>query len=1297
MLQLAGPTAETAFRLSKLRDALRGRVPGIEDVSVRFVHYVHLARPLDAREREVLAALLAYGEGAGSDESASCFLHVVPRLGTISPWASKATDIAKMCALPVRRIERGRVYALRVAAPLGAADVGRIAPLLHDRMTETLLTAPPGEEVLFAEHAPRPAAAVDVLGGGAEALERANADLGLALSADEIDYLAAQFAALGRNPTDVELMMFAQVNSEHCRHKVFNADWLIDGEAAPKSLFQMIRNTYAAAPHGVLSAYKDNAAVLRGAMTEWWFPDPATGQYRGIEEAANLVVKVETHNHPTAISPFPGAATGSGGEIRDEGATGRGAKPKAGLTGFTVSHLHVPDWPQPWESRSPGTPDRIATPLSIMLEAPIGAAQFNNEFGRPNLAGYFRTCLLRADGEWRGYHKPIMIAGGVGNVRSQHVEKRRAGPGAKLVVLGGPAMLIGLGGGAASSQRSGAGEEALDFASVQRGNPEMQRRAQEVIDTCWALGERNPIAAIHDIGAGGLSNAVPEIVDHCGCGARIELRNVPSDEPGMSPMELWANESQERYMLAIEADALPVFERICERERCPYAVIGELTAERDLVVEDAHFGDRPVDLPMDVLLGRPPKMTRRARRVSPTLDAWDTRGIRLDEAVERVLAFPAVADKSFLIHIGDRTVGGTSSRDQLVGPWQVPVADVAVTTSGYTGYTGEAMAVGERTPVAIGDGAASARLAVAEAVTNIAAADVEALGDVRLSANWMAAAGFRDDDWQLYEMVRVVGEELCPALGIAVPVGKDSLSMRTVWRADDGEERSVTAPVSLIVSAFAPVGDVRRTLTPELRSDAGDTLLVLIDLAGGRTRLGGSCLAQSFGVYGGEPPDLDDPAKLKAFFAAQRALREAGLVLAYHDRSDGGVLVTLAEMAFASRAGLDVDVPDDADPLAWLFAEEPGAVLQVRRADLSSVRAILAAHGLEQAARPVAAPAAHRDFVVRHRGDVVFRAPRVALHRHWSELTYRMQALRDDPDCAREARDARLDEDDPGLSARLTFDLAAEVEARPRAHARRVRPKVAVLREQGVNSHREMAATLERAGFDAYDVHMSDLFAGRMRLDGLRGLVTCGGFSYGDVLGAGEGWAKSILYNDGLREMFAEFFAREDAFALGVCNGCQMLAALKSLIPGTDAWPKFVRNRSDQFEARLSMVRIEPSPSILLRGMVGSELPIVTSHGEGRAAFAAAEHLERCDAGLTALRYITNRGEPADRYPANPNGSPRGIAGLTNEDGRVTIVMPHPERAFRTVQHSWHPADWGEHAPWQKLFDNARDWVGSVS
>ena len=1347
ILRLPGPAAETAFRLEKLRGQLRSRVDAVTGVTVSFLHFALSSRPLTERERSVLDALLTYGTPAGPP-AGDFELVVIPRIGTISPWASKATEIARICGLPLRRLERGRAYRFRLGRRLSDAETERLLPLLHDRMTESVAADPAGEASLFARSSPKPLATVDVLGEGARALADCNRALGLALSDGEIDYLAEQFTAMGRNPTDVELMMFAQANSEHCRHKVFNADWLIDGRPAPKSLFAMIKNTHANAPGGVLSAYADNAAVVEGPTAAWWIPGADSGRYRQVVEPAHLVMKVETHNHPTAISPFPGAATGSGGEIRDEGATGRGAAPKVGLTGFTVSHLDIPGWVRPWERDRPGRPDRIASPLEIMLDGPIGGAQFNNEFGRPNIAGYFRTCLLDAAGTWRGYHKPIMIAGGLGNIRGSQVDKLVAPPGSRVVVLGGPSMLIGLGGGAASSLGSGAGKEDLDFASVQRGNPEMQRRAQEVIDACWALGTDNPVLSIHDIGAGGLSNAIPEIVHQSECGAVIRLRDVPNDDPGMSPMELWCNESQERYVMILRADAVEAFERICARERCPYALIGELTEERDLIVTDEEFGNEPVAMPLDVLFGKPPKMTREASPARPEPEPWDSEGIDLDEAVERVMSFPAVADKSFLINIGDRTVGGRISRDQMVGPWQVPVADAAVTASGFWGYTGEAMAMGERTPVAIYDGPASARLAIAEAITNIASADVERLSDVRLSANWMAAAGHGDDDYTLFEMVKAVGEELCPELGIAVPVGKDSLSMRTEWR-DAGEDRSVTAPVSLIVSAFAPVKDVRRTLTPQLDTAGADSLLLLIDLSGGRQRLGGSALAMSFGRFGGPAADLDEPKRLTGFFAAQRALRRRGLLLACHDRSDGGLFATLAEMAFAGRAGLDIELPAGADALEYLFNEEPGVVVQIGRRDLAAVQAELTGHGVGAAA-VVARVAAHGDIAVARGGEALYRSARTTLHRRWSEMTYRMQALRDNPECAREAYDALNDEDDPGLNAVLSFSLVdyedrspgggppdnaqprdrrsdnaqpqhgnrqpdnaqprnrrsdsaqssnprpdSAQSSHPRSKERRPdeRPRVAILREQGVNSQREMAAAFHRAGFDSYDVHMTDLFSGRVGLDEFRGMAVPGGFCYGDVLGAGGGWAKSILYNDTVRETFETFFERDDVFVFGVCNGCQMLSALQSLIPGVDRWPRFVRNRSDQFEARLSLVRIEPSPSVLLAGMEGSRIPIVTSHGEGRAQFASDEAQAVCERDSTCVRYVDNRGEPATLYPANPNGSPRGIAGLTNRDGRVTIMMPHPERVCRTVQLSWHPPGWGEDSPWQQLFVNARRWV----
>ncbi len=1290
MLLIPGPPALSGFRLEKLLRRIQALEPTVKALRADFEHYVATHAPLAAAEQTVLEQLLTYGverpRAAGCGQS----LWVVPRLGTISPWSSKASDIARLCGLPsVRRIERGMRFELAATGTLAPERLARLGALLHDRMTQSLLPAPPKSAEIFGGHAPRPLVFIELQARGRAALEEADAALGLALSPDEIDYLAENFARLGRDPTDVELMMFAQANSEHCRHKIFNADWVIDGEPQAHSLFDMIRNTHRHAPEGVLSAYKDNAAVIVGSPGRRFFADPETGRYAAHEEPIHILMKVETHNHPTAIAPHAGAATGAGGEIRDEGATGRGARPKAGLCGFSVSHLRIPGATRPWEFDF-GRPGHIASPLEIMLEGPIGAAAFNNEFGRPNLAGYFRSFeQLTADPQVaRGYHKPIMIAGGLGNIREMHVEKAEVPVAGKLIVLGGPAMLIGLGGGAASSKQAGEGDEALDFASVQRDNPEMQRRAQEVIDRCWALGEDNPVLLIHDVGAGGLSNAVPEAVDHSARGARVDLRAIPSDEPGMSPMELWCNEAQERYVLVIEPASLAQFDALCRRERCPYAVLGDITAEQLLSVTDPTFGNRPVDMPMDVLLGKSPKMLRDVQRKGLQALPWQPDGLSPVEALHRVLSHPAVADKSFLIHIGDRTVGGLSARDQLVGPWQVPVADVAVTLADFDGYAGEAMSMGERTPVALLSGPASARLAVAEAITNLAAADVASLADVRLSANWMAAAGSPGEDAVLYDTVRALGQTLCPELGIAIPVGKDSMSMRMRWR-ENGEEHAVLAPLSLIISAFAPVGDARRTLDPQLRLDAGETVLVLVDLSAGRHRLGGSILAQVYGALGDEPADLDDPARLAGFFRAMRVLREHDAVLAYHDRSDGGLAVTLVEMAFAGHCGLDIALPGEGDALALLFAEEPGAVLQLRGEALALARETFAAEGLADALVPLGTPCRGRRIRMSREGRVVLEADRVALHASWSDTSWRLQRLRDHPDCADEARERTLDDADPGLGVVAQF--------RPQAPAVTglARPEVAILREQGVNSHVEMAAAFDRAGFTAVDVHMSDLLEGRRDLDGFRGLVACGGFSYGDVLGAGEGWAKSILFNTRARELFAAWFERADTFTLGVCNGCQMLSSLRRLIPGTDHWPRFVRNRSEQFEARLSLVEVLASPSVLLTGMQGSRLLIATSHGEGRAVFEAPEgHTQALAEGLVGLRYVDHHGQATEHYPENPNGSPGGLCGLSSRDGRVTIMMPHPERVFRTVQHSWHPDGWGEDGPWMQLWYNARRWVG---
>ena len=1292
MLQLRGGVALSDFRLQKLLATLQAELPAICDVNATFYHFVETSRALHADEQTVLEGLLDYGEAAREDGPDQLPLLVVPRPGTISPWSSKATDIAHNCGLgAVSRLERGILYTFAISQAGKELDSRRVSALIHDRMTEAVFSSLEEADALFVQHAPAPLRSVDILGGGQDALRVANRDLGLALAEDEIDYLVENFQTLGRNPTDVELMMFAQANSEHCRHKIFNADWIIDGQKQDRSLFSMIRNTYQQHPGRVLSAYSDNSAVISGFDTGRFYPSPGDGEYVMQSEPVHILMKVETHNHPTAIAPFPGAATGSGGEIRDEGATGRGSKPKAGLCGFSVSNLKLPDARQPWEVDY-GKPDRIASALEIMLEAPIGAAAFNNEFGRPNICGYFRTFEAKISGpdgeEVRGYHKPIMLAGGVGNIRADHVEKGRIPAGAQIIVLGGPAMLIGLGGGAASSMSTGESHEDLDFASVQRGNPEMERRAQEVIDRCWQLGEANPIISIHDVGAGGLSNAVPELVNDSGRGGRFELRTVPNDEPGMAPMEIWCNEAQERYVLAVDPADLDHFVQLCERERCPYAVIGEATEAQQLILGDGYFDNTPIDMPLEVLLGKPPKMLRDVQNRSYRKQDLDTTTIELADAAQRVLSLPTVAAKTFLITIGDRSVTGLVTRDQLVGPWQVPVADVGVTSSGYEGYTGEAMSIGERTPVALLQHAAAARLAVGEALTNLAAARIDRLEDVVLSANWMAPAGHPGEDAGLFDAVKAVGMELCPTLGVAIPVGKDSMSMHTVWE-EKGTQKSVTAPLSLIISAFGAVRDVRKTLTPQLRLDCGDTDLILIDLGKGQNRLGGSCLAQVYQQLGHHPADLDDPQAFKAFFDSIQTFNERGLLLAYHDRSDGGLFATLCEMAFAGHTGLRIRLDDlGDDPLAALFSEELGAVVQVRHTETDEVLAWLHDAGLGHYSHVIGTLADDDQLIFSHNHRDVLTGTRSDWQHCWTETSYRMQAQRDNSDCAQQEFDTLLDSDDPGLSVELSFDPTEDVAA-PFIQTG-VRPRLAILREQGVNGQAEMAAAFHRAGFASFDVHMSDIIDGRHSLADFSGLVACGGFSYGDVLGAGGGWARSILFNTRARDEFAAFFARPDTFGLGVCNGCQMLSHLKDLIPGAGHWPRFVRNRSEQFEARFSLVKIADSPSILLAGMAGSQLPIVVAHGEGRADFAAGEQGEAC----VALRYTDHYGRPTEAYPFNPNGSPDGIAGLTNADGRFTIMMPHPERVFRTVQHSWSPDDWGEDSPWMRLFRNARRWLG---
>jgi len=1294
MLQMIGRSAHSAFRLDKLLTSVQTQLETVLEIRSEYRYFIEIEGEgeLSAADQKVVQTLLEAeirGSEATDDEA---FFLVTPRPGTISPWSSKATDIAHNSGvINVLRIERGIAFFVKTNINMTAEQRKVVSALLHDRMIESVFDSEDEADRLFIHGESRPLLSVDILNSGRAALVEANKTMGLALAEDEIDYLVENFTALGRNPNDIELMMFAQANSEHCRHKIFSADWIIDGKEQPITLFNMIRNTHALNPEGVITAYSDNSSVIAGPTSHRFHVDMATNQYSYEGEAQHILMKVETHNHPTAISPFPGAATGAGGEIRDEGATGRGSKPKAGLTGFSVSNLNIPGFEQPWESDY-GKPARMASAQEIMLDGPLGGAAFNNEFGRPNLCGYFRTfeaLVPSVDGfEVRGYHKPIMVAGGMGSIRPQHVKKNIFDPGVQLIVLGGPAMLIGLGGSAASSVTSGTSEEGLDFASVQRGNPEMERRCQEVIDRCVALDDENPIIAIHDVGAGGLSNAFPELVDDSGRGGRFELRVVPNDESSMSPMEIWCNESQERYVLGINPDRVEEFQAICERERCPWAIVGETTEEQHLLVGDADNDNSPVDMPLSLLLGKPPKMLRDVKHQTFTKPELDLTDITAEDALERVLKLPTVASKNFLITIGDRSVTGLVARDQMVGPWQVPVADCAVTLADHHGFQGEAMSMGERAPLALIDAPASGRMAIGEAITNIAAATIDKLGDIKLSANWMAACGHTGEDALLYDTVHTVGMELCPALGIAIPVGKDSLSMKTVWQ-DREEQKSVTSPLSLIITAFAPVTDAAKTCTPELRTDQGDTDLIYIDLAKGKNRLAASALSQVYKQVGHHGPDLDNPETLKQFFAAIQQINQDELLLAYHDRSDGGLITTLCEMAFAGHTGLDINLSGLGEILPVLFNEELGAVIQVRHCDVEDVLAILREQDLSHNSHVIGSLRDDQQISINVNGEQVINQSRITLQRFWAETSYRMQALRDNPDCAKQEFDALLDEQDPGLHANLTYDAAEHIAASLIVSG--VRPKVAILREQGVNGQIEMAASFDHAGFTAIDVHMSDVLEGRVDLADFKGLVACGGFSYGDVLGAGRGWASTILHNDKARSQFADFFKRDDTFALGVCNGCQMLSQLKELIPGSEHWPRFERNFSEQFEARFSLVEIVDSPSVLLKDMAGSVMPIAVAHGEGRVDFSDTGSQQ--DA-LVAMRYVDHYGKATEQYPQNPNGSAGGITALTTTDGRVTIMMPHPERVTRSVQHSWHPDDWGKDGPWLRLFHNARKWVG---
>lgn len=1277
MFIVAGAPAHSSFKQTQLLTRLAS-ISSVQSIESQWVYLFD--QTLNEQQQQSALQLLNDGASFEVRQAASDEVQILvtPRVGTISPWSSKATDIFANCNTPVHRLERGVLFTLK-----GISEISdEVKQILHDRMTESVFNKIDDATALFSETEPKPLNSIDILGQGKDALVKANSEFGFALSDEEIDYLTAAFNKMGRNPHDIELMMFAQANSEHCRHKIFGSEWTIDGEKQPLSLFQMIKNTYKESPTDVLSAYKDNASVIVGFDTQRFYPkkDEATGHhiYKYKSQAAHILMKVETHNHPTAIAPFAGAATGSGGEIRDEGATGRGGKPKAGLTGFTVSNLNIPGFEQPWEENY-GKPSRMASPLQIMIDGPLGGAAFNNEFGRPALNGYFRTFEQNVNGEVKGFHKPIMIAGGYGNIRPDHVEKDAIQPGDLLIVLGGPAMLIGLGGGAASSVDSGKLGENLDFASVQRENPEMERRCQEVIDACWRMEDFNPIVSVHDVGAGGVSNAMPELVNDHELGATLDLRKIPSLEPGMSPMEIWSNEAQERYVLAIKPESLELFESICARERCPFAVLGEATEARQLTVNDPLFENKAVDMPMQVMLGGTPRMSRTYETIQRKGDEFDASKVDLKDAIFRVLKNPTVASKSFLITIGDRSITGMVSRDQMVGRWQVPVADAAVTTTSLQGYTGEAMAMGERPPVALLNPAASARLAVAESITNIMCANIEQISDIKLSANWMAAAGQKGEDQALFEGVKAIGMEMCPALGIAIPVGKDSLSMRTTWN-DEGEDKSVTSPMSGVITAFAPVLDVRKTLTPELKNE--DSVLVRIDLSKGQFRLGGSILAQVYKAIGSVTPDVDNFDEFKAFFALVQDWNNRGLIKAYHDIGDGGLLATVAEMMFASRLGVALEDQSTES----LFAEEIGAVLQISKADWASLTDEVATSSLKDAISVVGTV---NDFDKLSVNGLVL--DRAELQQAWTEVSHQIQRLRDNVETADSEFALIGDKNHKGIIALPTFDLNEPVEA-PYINERR--PNMMILREQGVNGHVEMAAAFDKVGFNTVDVHMSDLLSGRVDLDDFEGLVACGGFSYGDVLGAGGGWAKSVLFNPKLRDQFEKFFNRDNTFSVGICNGCQMLAQLAPLIPGADNWPRFRRNTSEVFEARVVNVKVEKSPSILLEGMEGSILPIAVAHGEGRAE-TSAENFAALNAGnQVILRYVDSLGNATQQYPLNPNGSPEAISGVTSKDGRATIMMPHPERNFRAIQHSWKPEEWTEDGAWLRMFRNARKFIG---
>ena len=1285
IIHIAGGPAYSKFRKEKLLEKLQTVNPQIKDIHSEYLHIVWCEKKIAASEKDTLERILHYGPKAQVLDFKDNSIITIPRPGTISPWASRATDIANHCGLyDIKRIERAvAVYIELKNGALLSEDQKKVLTLyLHDRMTEVSIFNLDDAKALFSHLAPKPIQYAEMLEHGKKVLNDFNKNLGLALSEDEIDYLFNYFTSIKRNPTDVELMMFAQANSEHCRHKIFNADWIVDGEKQSKSLFGMIKNTHQLHPGNTVVAYSDNSSIVEGAKINRFYPNQ-NGVYDNHEELTHFIMKVETHNHPTAISPFSGAATGAGGEIRDEGATGRGSKPKAGLTGFSVSNLRIPEFIQPWEKNDYGSPSRISSALQIMIDGPIGGASYNNEFGRPNIAGYFRTLEIEHDDEVKGFHKPIMLAGGIGSINDIHTKKHAIPAGALLIQIGGPAMLIGLGGGAASSMGTGFNAENLDFDSVQRGNPELQRRAQEVIDRCWQLGKDNPILSIHDVGAGGLSNAFPELVNDGGVGATFQLRSINNEEPSMSPRELWCNEAQERYVLAIEEKDLDLFKLLCERERCPFAIVGIAKNTKELIVEDSLLKKDAVHMDLSILLGKPPKMTRDVIRKQKKLKAFATEDIDIKEAAYRILRYPAVANKMFLIHIGDRSVTGLISRDQLVGPWQLPVADVAVTLSSFDSLLGEAFAIGEKTPIAMIDAKASVRMALGEAITNLSAASIHHLEDVKLSANWMASAGHAGEDAALFDAVEEIGMHLCPDLGISIPVGKDSMSMKTTWL-DQSQEKTVVSPVSLIVSAFAPVFDARKTLTPALDRNLKDSGLIYIDLGFGKNRLGASCFNLVFNQVGDIAPTLDDTKILKAFFEMIQTLKNEDVIVAYHDRSDGGLFTTLTEMAFAGRCGLDIDLSKCGhDIKAILFNEELGAVIQVKKEHIADVLTRMN-RALKDHAFLIGSINSQQTIHIQHENKTVFKDIRANLQNAWSETSYKMQAMRDNPECALEEFSLISDDLDPGISPQFNFEI-------PQTFAiKKTKPKIAILREQGVNGHVEMASAFSRAGFEAHDVHMSDIIQDRKSLNDFSALVACGGFSYGDVLGAGEGWAKSILFNRKTRDAFEAFFSRPDTIALGICNGCQMMSNLKEIIPGSSLWPHFVKNKSEQFEARFVSVEILPSNSVFFTGMHGAILPIVVAHGEGYTEYEDSKQLnDVLNHQLATLRYVDNYHKGTSAYPMNPNGSPQGMTGFTSDNGRFSIMMPHPERVFRTVQNSWHPETWDELAPWYKMFANA--------